>query len=58
MMHEPYSLKAAKTSNLYDYIFFGHTQIINLGEGCGWLTNHSTYVIINPESNEIEFKVL
>ncbi|BBE31634.1 phosphoesterase [Tepiditoga spiralis] len=69
MMHEPYSLKAAKNSKLYDYIFFGHThekfheqmnntQIINPGEGSGWLTNQATYVIINPENNKIEFKVL
>lgn len=63
MMHEPYSLKAAENSSLYDFIFFGHTHeivtrksgkslIINPGEACGCLTGKSTLCILNPENKE------
>lgn len=69
MMHEPYSLKAAEKSNLYDFIFFGHTHeivtrksnkslVINPGESCGCLTGKSTLCILNPKNKEykiIEF---
>jgi len=63
MMHEPYSLKAAETSGLYDFVFFGHTHeivtrkvgntlIINPGEACGCLNGKSTLCILNPENKE------
>ncbi|ABR29906.1 metallophosphatase [Thermosipho melanesiensis] len=65
LMHEPYALKAAKESNLYDFIFFGHTHelvvekynnsvIINPGESSGWLTGKATVVLLEPEEKRWE----
>ena len=65
VMHEQYSLKPAIASQLYDYVFYGHTHeldirkegktlVINPGEACGYLTNRATAVILNPESGEYE----
>ncbi|QTA37486.1 metallophosphoesterase [Thermosipho ferrireducens] len=59
MMHEPYALKSIEKSNIYDFVFFGHTHeiverkegdalIVNPGESSGWLTGVSTVALIEP----------
>ncbi len=61
LMHEPYSLYPAIKSQLYDFIFFGHTHrltikqygktlVINPGESCGYLTGKATCVLLDPET--------
>ena len=65
LMHEPYALLPAAKSQLYDFVLYGHTHkldihqdgktlIINPGESCGYLTGHSTAVILNPNTKEYE----
>ena len=65
MMHQPFALEAAKHSQIYDYVFFGHTHelsiekigktlVINPGELCGYLTGKSTAVLLEPESGKYE----
>ncbi|ANQ53163.1 metallophosphatase [Thermosipho sp. 1063] len=65
IMHEPYALNAAKNSDLYDFVFFGHTHellaekhnntlIINPGESSGWLTGKATAVILEPLTKKYE----
>ncbi|OQY09534.1 MAG: YfcE family phosphodiesterase [Marinitoga sp. 4572_148] len=65
MMHEPYALRGAENSGLYDFIFFGHTHeivnkkkengtvIVNPGEGSGWLTGRATVALIDPVDKEV-----
>ena len=65
IMHEPFLLEAAIKSQIYDFIFYGHTHqidtrvvgntlVINPGEACGYLTNKSTVVLLNPENKKYE----
>ncbi len=65
MMHQPFALNAAKASQIYDYVFFGHTHkttiekigktlVINPGELCGYLTGKSTCVLLDDKSGEFE----
>ncbi|MEJ5258396.1 MAG: metallophosphoesterase [Fervidobacterium sp.] len=65
LMHEPYALVPAIKSQLYDFVFYGHTHqldirtegktlVINPGESCGYLTGRSTAVILRPEQKEYE----
>ncbi len=65
MMHQPFALDAAKSSQIYDYVFWGHTHevviewvdktlAINPGELCGYLTGKSTCVLLDAESGEFE----
>ncbi len=65
LMHEPYALLPAIKSQLYDFVFYGHTHqidirtegktlIINPGESCGYLTGKSTAVLLNPSTKEYE----
>ncbi|WP_240739396.1 metallophosphoesterase [Marinitoga lauensis] len=65
IMHEPYALKAAEESGLYDFVFFGHTHeivnrrndngtiVVNPGEGSGWLTGRATVALIDPTDKEV-----
>ncbi|MGC8819687.1 MAG: metallophosphoesterase [Fervidobacterium sp.] len=65
MMHEPYALLPAVKSQLYDFVFYGHTHrldtyqegktlVINPGESCGYLTGRATAVILDPKTKEYE----
>jgi len=65
LMHEPYALVPAIKSQLYDFVFYGHTHqidirkegrtlVINPGESCGYLTGKATAVILNPETCDYE----
>ncbi|SHH37325.1 metallophosphoesterase [Thermosipho atlanticus] len=65
IMHEPFTLESAKNSEMYDFIFFGHTHelviekykntlIINPGEASGWLTGKATVVILEPVSKKYQ----
>ncbi|AMW33684.2 hypothetical protein SAMN04488510_13512 [Fervidobacterium changbaicum] len=65
LMHEPYALLPAIKSQLYDFVFYGHTHqldirtegrtlVINPGESCGYLTGRATAVILRPETREYE----
>lgn len=62
LMHEPFALYPAIRSQLYDFVFFGHTHrltikrydktlVINPGESCGYLTGKATCVLLNPENS-------
>jgi hypothetical protein len=64
MMHEPYALRAAEKSGLYDFVFFGHTHeivsrnengtvVVNPGEGSGWLSGRATIALIDPVDKEV-----
>ncbi len=61
LMHEPYALYSAIKSQLYDFVFFGHTHrltikqygktlVINPGESCGYLTGKATCVLLEPDT--------
>ena len=64
--HEPEPVEALAASGLYEVVIYGHTHavdirpaasgtwIINPGEGGGWLTGHSTLVVLDLESLEPE----
>lgn len=65
IMHEPYALESAEKSQLYDFIFFGHTHeivqrktgkslILNPGESSGWLTGNSTVALLDPKNKKFE----
>ncbi|WP_448376958.1 metallophosphoesterase [Fervidobacterium sp.] len=65
LMHEPYALIPAIKSQLYDFIFYGHTHqidirmegktlVINPGESCGYLTGKATAVILEPATKKYE----
>jgi len=65
LMHEPYALTPAIKSQLYDFVFYGHTHkidirtegrtlVINPGESCGYLTGKATAVILNPDDKMYE----
>lgn len=65
LMHEPFLLDAIVKSQMYDYVFYGHTHemdirrkgrtlVVNPGEACGCLTGKSTVVFLNPETGEHE----
>ncbi len=61
IMHEPILIE--KITGKVDYILYGHTHsleikqingttIINPGELCGYITEKSTFVILNPVTGE------
>jgi putative phosphoesterase len=63
LMHEPQALYSGIKSQLYDFIFFGHTHrltikqygktlVINPGESCGYLTGKATCVLLDPKTSE------
>jgi len=65
MMHEPFLLEAIAKSGVYDFVFYGHTHvidirkvgstlIINPGEACGYLSGKSTAAVVNPLTKECE----
>ncbi len=65
MMHQPFALEAAVESQLYDFVFYGHTHevvvkrkgktlVVNPGESCGYLSGHATCVLINEKTKEYE----
>jgi putative phosphoesterase len=65
LMHEPFLLTAIVKSQLYDFVFYGHTHeldirkdgktlIVNPGEACGCLSGKATVVFINPKTKEYE----
>ncbi len=65
MMHQPFALEAAKRSQIYDYVFFGHTHelsiekigktlVINPGELCGYLSGKSTCVLLDADTGKYE----
>ncbi|MFN6991328.1 MAG: metallophosphoesterase [Fervidobacterium sp.] len=65
LMHEPFALIPAIKSQIYDFIFYGHTHqidirtegksmIINPGESCGYLTGKASAVLLNPHTKEYE----
>jgi len=65
MMHQPFALEAAKSSQIYDFVFYGHTHemviekvgktlVINPGELCGYLSGKSTCVLLNAENGKYE----
>lgn len=65
LMHEPYALRPAIKSQLYDFVFYGHTHqldvrtegktlVVNPGEACGYLTDKATVIILNPWNKEYE----
>ncbi|MFP4496877.1 MAG: metallophosphoesterase [Vulcanimicrobiota bacterium] len=69
MMHEPDDLDQLVKSEEYDIIIYGHThrqkiykegktQVINPGEGCGWISGKATAVIFDTTTNEIESYLL
>lgn len=64
LMHEPFALYPAIKSQLYDFVFFGHTHrlmikeygktlVINPGESCGYLTGKATCVLLDPDTSSI-----
>lgn len=64
LMHEPYALYPVIESQLYDFIFFGHTHrlivkrydktlVINPGESCGYLTGKATCVLLDPQTSKV-----
>ena len=65
LMHEPFLLEAIVKSQIFDFVFYGHTHemdireegrtlIVNPGEGCGCLTGRATAVLVNPVSKKYE----
>ncbi len=65
LMHEPFLLEAIVKSQMYDYVFYGHTHkmdirregktlVVNPGEACGCLTGKSTMVLLDPDTGEYE----
>ncbi len=63
LMHEPRALYPAIASQIYDFVFFGHTHrlivkkfgrtiVINPGESCGTLTGRATCVLLDPKNLE------
>ncbi len=65
MMHQPFALEAAKKSQLYDFVFYGHTHklhvekigktlIVNPGESCGYLTSKATCVLVDERTGKYE----
>jgi len=65
LMHEPFLLEAIVKSQLYDFVFYGHTHeidirregktlVVNPGEACGCLSGKATVVFVDPESKEYE----
>ncbi|MEN3041832.1 MAG: metallophosphoesterase [Fervidobacterium sp.] len=65
LMHEPYALLPAVKSQLYDFVFYGHTHqmdirtegrtlVINPGESCGYLTGKATAILLEPSTKEYE----
>jgi uncharacterized protein len=59
MVHYSDKVNSLAASNQFDAIIYGHTHkldirtepclIINPGELCGWLTRHSTFVILDTD---------
>ncbi|WP_456397572.1 metallophosphoesterase [Desulfurobacterium sp.] len=65
VMHEPVLLDVIPGS--VDFLFFGHTHevfvdkikgtvVINPGELCGYLSNHSTFAILDTVTGEVAVK--
>ncbi len=65
LMHEPFLLEAIVKSQMYDFVFYGHTHemdiraegktlVVNPGETCGCLTGKSTVVFVDPDTKEYE----
>lgn len=65
MFHEPYLLESVAQSNMYDFIFYGHTHkadirkvgktlIVNPGESCGYLTGKATIALLDPKTGSAE----
>jgi len=65
MFHEPYLLESVAQSNMYDFIFYGHTHkvdikkvgktlIVNPGESCGYLTGKATIVLLDSKTGSTE----
>ncbi len=65
IMHEPFLLDAIVRSQMYDFVFYGHTHqldirkegrtlVVNPGEACGCLTGKSTAVFVNPDDQSYE----
>ncbi len=65
VMHEPVLMDVLPGS--VDFIFFGHihevfvekikgTVVINPGELCGYLSNHSTFAILDTATGEVTVK--
>jgi len=65
ILHEPYLLDALADSGKYDFIFYGHTHIIDIrkmknggvivnpGEVCGYITGKSTCAVIDIKSGKV-----